>query len=239
MHGRRRAFFIFVNGFTNVKPGRVLAAEKRAIIAERIISKQAGGEWKRGPQEGLMNPYQKFLVHNDVPEIWEGKRLVGGKHYGHLEVEVTPLSADHWQAVLTPVYILPNFDASGTTDLGYERRVYPDSVVLISKPLSTAVDIKESGLPASFKLYQPHPNPFNRIVSLRYALPEQAKVEVTIYNLLGQPVRHLVEQAMPVGKHRVAWNGEDDTGAVLPAGIYLIFLRAGKFSGTTRAVLLR
>jgi 3',5'-cyclic AMP phosphodiesterase CpdA len=199
-----------------------------------------GGDGLRGSQEGLMNSYQKFLVHNDVPEIWDGNRLVdGGKHYGHLEVEVTPLSADSWQAKLTPIYVFPVFDASGTTYLGYERRVYPDSVILISKSLSTAVDIKESGLPASFKLYEPHPNPFDRLVSLRYALPEQAEVEVTIYNLLGQPVRHLVEQATPAGKHHVAWNGEDDIGAALPAGIYLVFLRAGKFRGTARAVLLR
>jgi 3',5'-cyclic AMP phosphodiesterase CpdA len=199
-----------------------------------------GGDGLRGPQEGLENPFQKFLVHKDVPEVWVGNRLIdGGKHYGHLEVEVMPLSDDRWQAVLTPVYIFPLFDTDGATYLGYERRVYRDVVTLISEPFPTEVAGRESALPSFFALHPPHPNPFNRTVLVRYSLPEPAKVELKIYNILGQPVRHLVARSKSAGNHHVEWDGRDDTGAVLPAGIYLIILRAGTFSVTVKAVLLR
>jgi hypothetical protein len=89
-----------------------------------------GGDGLRGLEEGLENPYQKFLVHTDAPEIWENEVLIdGGKHYGHLEVDVLPLDDGHWQAVLKPVYVFPLFDTSGAY-LGYERRLYNDIVTL-------------------------------------------------------------------------------------------------------------
>lgn len=82
------------------------------------------------------NPYQVFLAHNDAPEVWDGKRLVsGGKHYGHLEVNVTRDDAGLWRAVLTPVYVFPLMDEQGTVT-GWERRVYDDEVTLTGPPAS-------------------------------------------------------------------------------------------------------
>ncbi|MEZ6191800.1 MAG: metallophosphoesterase [Phycisphaerales bacterium] len=76
------------------------------------------------------NPYQAFLAHNDAPEVWDGPRLVsGGKHYGHLEVNVTRDDAGLWRAVLTPVYVFPLMDEQGVIT-GWERRVYDDEVTL-------------------------------------------------------------------------------------------------------------
>ena len=90
-----------------------------------------GGDGLRGPQEGLANPHQKFLAHRDAPEIWEGGVLLdGGKHYGHLEVDVRPLADGGWEAVLKPVYVFPLFDPEGTY-LGCERRLYDDIVTLV------------------------------------------------------------------------------------------------------------
>ena len=67
-----------------------------------------GGDGLRGLQAGLVNPFQRFLAHRDAPEVWEEDVLVaGGKHYGHLEVDVLPLEDGRWQAVLKPVYIFP------------------------------------------------------------------------------------------------------------------------------------
>ncbi len=90
-----------------------------------------GGDGLRGPIEGLENPNQKFLVHTDVPEVWENDVLItGGKHYGHLEVDIIPQDTNTWQAILKPVYILPLFDASDSTYSNYERRIYDDQIIL-------------------------------------------------------------------------------------------------------------
>jgi len=91
-----------------------------------------GGDGLRGPQAGLENEYQKFLVHTDAPEIWRDGVLVdGGKHYGHLEVDILPGVSGNWLAILKPVYIFPIFAGDGTY-LGSERRIYRDIVTLSS-----------------------------------------------------------------------------------------------------------
>ncbi len=76
------------------------------------------------------NEFQVFLAHNNAPEVWDGKRLVsGGKHYGHVEVNVSKNTDGQWQATLTPVYIFPLMDDQGTVT-GWERRIYDDQVTL-------------------------------------------------------------------------------------------------------------
>ena len=89
-----------------------------------------GGDGLRGPQEGLQNPQQKFLVHTHAPEVWRNGVLVeGGKHYGHLEVDIERLTNGTWQAVLKPVYVFPLFAEDGTY-LSSERRLYDDVITL-------------------------------------------------------------------------------------------------------------
>jgi hypothetical protein len=101
------------------------------------------GDGLRGPEPGLDNPHQKFLAHRDAPEVWQDGVLVdGGKHYGHLEVTLTPLRGSDgatprpggWQAVLEPVYVFPLMarDGSDLRIRGHERRVYDDVVTLAS-----------------------------------------------------------------------------------------------------------
>ncbi len=89
------------------------------------------GDGLRAPIPGLKNPYQQFLVHNDVSEVWKAGVLIdGGKHYGHLEVDINQVDADTWQAILKPVYILPQLGKDGKTYSGYSRRMYDDQVTL-------------------------------------------------------------------------------------------------------------
>lgn len=92
-----------------------------------------GGDGLRGPAKAFDNPCRQFLVHDDVPEVWNGKQLVsGGKHYGHLEVDIGPNSAGVWQSKLTFVHVFPRNDENGVVQ-GWERREYPD-VVTITQP---------------------------------------------------------------------------------------------------------
>jgi 3',5'-cyclic AMP phosphodiesterase CpdA len=96
-----------------------------------------GGDGLRGPVSGLVNDKQAFLAHNDAPEVWSGAALVsGGKHYGHLEVNIRVNGQGKWEAVLTPVYAFPLMDSGGAVT-GFERRTYADEVTVIgaSAPL--------------------------------------------------------------------------------------------------------
>ena len=86
-----------------------------------------GGDGLRGPSVGFDNPHRQFLAHENAPEVWENGRLIsGGKHYGHLEVEVHPGKDGKWSIEVTPVYAFPKVDEQGR--ITWERRTYTDVV---------------------------------------------------------------------------------------------------------------
>lgn len=73
------------------------------------------------------NPFQQWIAHADDPERWKGRQLLdGGRHYGHLEIDLVR-DRDAWNITLTPVYCFPVNDAEGKVT-GFERRVYSDVV---------------------------------------------------------------------------------------------------------------
>jgi len=87
-----------------------------------------GGDGLRGPSEGFDNPHRQFLCHEHAPELWEnGKLISGGKHYGHLEVNVQPGEHGVWKIVVNPVHVFPIMGDDGTVTR-WERRIYDDVV---------------------------------------------------------------------------------------------------------------
>ena len=88
-----------------------------------------GGDGLRGPSENAVNPAQQFLAHNNSHEVWEDGRLIsGGKHYGHLEVNVMP-GKNGWTATVEPVHVFPVTDRNGII-VRWERRTYDDLVTV-------------------------------------------------------------------------------------------------------------
>lgn len=198
------------------------------------------GDGLRGPQVGLDNPFQKFLVHSDVPEQWSDGVLVdGGKHYGHLEVDILPTAGGGWQAVLKPVYVFPLFTDGGQVYQGYERRMYDDIVTLTRPGAPTAVSSGEAVLPEALSLRPPYPNPFNSTVLVRYDLARADDVRLEVYDTLGQLVRRLVDSAQEAGYHSIEWNGTDAAGDEVASGVYLVALRSGAGSDSVEVVLAR
>ncbi len=87
-----------------------------------------GGDGLRGPSKGFDNPYRKFLAHDNAPEVWtNGILQSGGKHYGHLEVNIAPDTNGKWSVQIEPVHVFPVMDASGKV-ISWERRIYDDRV---------------------------------------------------------------------------------------------------------------
>ncbi|MFH1568202.1 MAG: metallophosphoesterase [Gemmatimonadota bacterium] len=199
-----------------------------------------GGDGLRGPEPGLENPHQRFLVHSDVPEVWRDGVLVdGGKHYGHLEVDLLPLDGGSWQAVMKPVYVFPRFADGGATYLGYERRVYDDTVTLTHSGPATSVGAADAVRPTGYVLRSPYPNPFNSTVQLRYDLARTGQVRLEVYDALGRLVRRLVDASQSAGQHTAQWNGTNGSGADVASGVYLVSLRAGSWRDPAEVVLAR
>ena len=109
-----------------------------------------------------------------------------------------------------------------------------------SEPIEVLLSsIDDELVPLSFKLYHNHPNPFNPITSLRYDLPEQAQVTLTLYDLIGREVTQLVNTTQEAGYRSVQWDATDKTGKPVSAGVYLYQIRAGEFVQTRKMVLLK
>lgn len=88
-----------------------------------------GGDGLRGSVPQAPNPYVKYMAHRDSKEIWEdGVLLDGGKHYGHLEIDVKQ-EAGRWVAECSFAYVFPVMDKAGKV-LRFERRLYADKVVI-------------------------------------------------------------------------------------------------------------
>ncbi|MBT3344377.1 MAG: hypothetical protein HN712_23780 [Gemmatimonadetes bacterium] len=195
------------------------------------------GDGLRGPQQGLTNPYQQFLAHHDAPEVWsDGVLEAGGKHYGHLEIDILPADGG-WEAVLKPVHVFPFVAEDGSLN-GYERRLYDDIVVL--RDVVTAIETDQvSSTPEVHHLQPPYPNPFNSTVLVRFQLAGEETVTIDVRDGRGAHVRKLVSRRIAAGWHTVEWNGRDDGGREAASGVYLISLKAGAVRDTVEAVLVR
>ena len=94
-------------------------------------------------------------------------------------------------------------------------------------------------IPKTYTLHQNYPNPFNPITSLRYDLPEQAQVTLTVYDLMGRKITQLINTIQEAGYKSVQWNATDTFGKSVSAGVYLYQFRAGEFVQTRKMVLLK
>ena len=84
----------------------------------------------------------------------------------------------------------------------------------------------------------PSPNPFNSTTVLGF-YTTGGSVYVTIYNILGQPIRRLVQQHLPAGYYRRIWDGKNDFGVSVSSGIYIILLKNNEATFTQRVALLK
>lgn len=105
--------------------------------------------------------------------------------------------------------------------------------------LETAVDEYELLEPQIFELYQNYPNPFNPTTIIPFTLRKPCFVELTIYNVLGQKVRTLINDFYnSTGSHTVIWNGMDDSGMSVGAGIYIYQFKCNKQIATKKMLLM-
>lgn len=93
--------------------------------------------------------------------------------------------------------------------------------------------------PTKFSLSQNYPNPFNPTTHIQYALPKACNVTLKIYNLRGELVRTLVNEFQSASHHQVAWNGLNDNGQKVAAGLYIYQIKAANFTQSMRLLLLK
>ena len=84
-----------------------------------------------------------------------------------------------------------------------------------------------------------YPNPFNPITTLEYDLPEDAVVNITIYDMMGRVVNTLVNGSQTAGYKSIQWDATNNLGDPVSAGLYIYTIQAGEFRQTKKMVLLK
>jgi len=120
-----------------------------------------------------------------------------------------------------------------------------DTVFSDNGPFAITIDGSELAfdqmdlIPEIFALHQNYPNPFNPTTTLQYDLPEDAKVNIMIYDLMGREVRTLVHQQQTAGFKSIIWDATNNLGQPVSAGMYLYRISAGDFHQVKKMVLLK
>lgn len=115
-----------------------------------------------------------------------------------------------------------------------------DRATVDANSLMGITEVEEAS-PVSFSLSQNIPNPFNPTTTISYTIPDCSSAPATlkVFDIRGALVRTLVNEVKSQGSYSIEWNGLDETGKQVSAGVYLYKLEAGKYSQTKKMLLLK
>ncbi|MCF7805302.1 MAG: T9SS type A sorting domain-containing protein [Candidatus Marinimicrobia bacterium] len=104
---------------------------------------------------------------------------------------------------------------------------------------STTGVTDESAIPDTYVLHQNHPNPFNPVTTIRYGLPKETHITLTIYDLMGHQVAMLVNAQQQAGWYTVQWDGLNRVGISVSTGVYIYRIEASDFQATQKMVYMK
>jgi hypothetical protein len=101
-------------------------------------------------------------------------------------------------------------------------------------PVTQVSEIPFSSVPSMFALYPAYPNPFNPSTTIRFSVPNESHVALTIVDLAGREIVHLADERFDAGTYEVKWNVGN-----LSSGMYFCQFTSGDFVRTQKIILLR
>lgn len=113
-----------------------------------------------------------------------------------------------------------------------------DTIHITVNPV-VGINPLSSEIPTDFSLKQNYPNPFNPNTTIAFQVAKTEKVTLTVYNLLGQRIRTLVDKHLEPGNYRAVWDGLNDRGYQMGSGVYIYRMSAGDFLQIKKMILLK
>jgi len=251
--------FIDFNTLTHMKPqfGYWLKSSDDAMLAypgfDPIIppAKSNVASYKVAPSRSWMSVYGAGITFDGQPIASDATidvRTEDGTLCGIA-------SLDNGVMKFTPVYGYDDADeiTSSYPQTGAALEVYVDGIraypdltwngndqvrleaLFSSKDGHTDTDIR----PTDYTLYQNYPNPFNPQTTIKFYLPSGGQVELSVYNMLGQKIRTLVNESYASGEHEVVWDGASDDGYQVASGVYFYRLKSAGFVDTRKMNLMK
>lgn len=133
-------------------------------------------------------------------------------------------------------WIIPNVTAGSQWKVmirDYKNLLLLDSSARFTVNPRVGVDLDKS-IPKAYALQQNYPNPFNPSTTIKFELPKESKVELKVYNAIGQEVASLINTVMSAGYHEIRFNASH-----LATGVYIYRINAGEFTATKKMMLIK
>lgn len=187
-----------------------------------------------GDAEGGPRPVFNVVVNGDTPSLvalFDGDGL--------------DLARKEWQAIEIPLERFLRLDGpiESIRLFGNLRGTfYLGDVRLVAARASTPTAVlqqRQAVVPEAFSLAQNYPNPFNSTTAIGFALPRAGAIQLAVFNLRGQQVAVLAEGTHPVGSYMLRWDGVNDNGHALAAGLYFYRLQTPWGVQTRKLLLLK
>lgn len=182
--------------------------------------------------------YDRRNTTGEATDVYVAKSTDGGDSFVNFEVS---------QSSFTPI---PNvFFGDYINIAALNGKIYPIWTRLDLMTLSVWIAIIEDStvtkieasneIANDFMLMQNYPNPFNPSTTIKYFVPKSSRVELKIYNTLGQLVRTFVKDYQTTGEYAVVWDGKDDDGNALSSGNYFYRVKVGEFISVRKMTYLK
>jgi hypothetical protein len=122
---------------------------------------------------------------------------------------------------------------------GYDsKKAYQKVMYAYAKVTKVMIENTNSEMPEDYISSRNYPNPFNPSTTIQFTVPVSGKVELAVFNMLGQKVRTLLNSETAAGSYKAQFDGKDDSGLTLSSGVYFYQIKAGNLSVTNKMVLL-
>ncbi len=132
-------------------------------------------------------------------------------------------------------YSMSRLDVEGTSLSGWNAMVRAEFVYYLATGAEQIID----QMPVTNLLKQNYPNPFNPSTNIEYSVSENGNVKIVIYDILGRNVKTLVDEIQTKGVHRIMWDGSDNHGRKVAAGVYLYHMAADHYSAVKKLNLIK
>jgi len=184
---------------------------------------------------GVITPVAIVCNPGSVAETFWVRFWIGGSYVDSAQTtlavnETTDVGFRGWAPVIGTHVIRCSTMLAGDVNPANNRVV--DTVVVVGAGVAEA-----SQMPRAFAFDGGRPNPFSRRIAMRYALPQDCRVNLRVCDATGTCVRVLTAADQRAGFHRAFWDGTDSDGRRLPAGVYFCRMEAGDYKDSKKLVI--
>lgn len=199
-----------------------------------------GKTWNSNYSIQLTDSIRGLLTFTDILPInsktgWSVVANVLGPDQYSSHLYYTDSYGENWEIVSTPEGFIP-FVVSYKED--YLFVAGAGGLIITNKVKPVKVDYKSIAI-NSFELFQNYPNPFNPTTTIKYNLDKEEKVRLTVYDILGNMIKLLVNEFQHPGYHTQIWEGKNEFGERVPSGIYFIELKVQRHSQIIKVTLIK